>query len=128
SVSTKCLLAGFCPVSDIASVSILYQPPRQDQPRTITMSQPKIAIVIGSTRENRFGDKPAQWVYELGKERTDLDFEIVDLRGYPLPFFEEAASPLWAPSKGEVAQKWQKKMAEFDGFIFTAAEYNRGPT
>ncbi len=33
-----------------------------------------------------------------------------------------------APSKNEVAQRWQKKVGEFDAFIFTAAEYNRGPT
>jgi NAD(P)H-dependent FMN reductase len=35
---------------------------------------------------------------------------------------------LCAPSKNEVAQRWQKKVGEFDAFIFTAAEYNRGPT
>jgi NAD(P)H-dependent FMN reductase len=27
-----------------------------------------------------------------------------------------------------VALRWQKKVAEFDGFIVIAAEYNRGPT
>jgi NAD(P)H-dependent FMN reductase len=32
------------------------------------------------------------------------------------------------PSQNEVAQRWQKKVAEFDGFIFTAAEYNHAPT
>ena len=37
------------------------------------------------------------------------------------------SSSLWSPSKNEVAQAWQKKVAEFDGFIFTAAEYSRGP-
>ena len=37
-------------------------------------------------------------------------------------------SPAWGPSQDEVAQKWQKKVAELDGFIFIAAEYNRGPT
>ena len=37
-------------------------------------------------------------------------------------------SPAWAPSQNEVAQRWQKKVASLDGFIFTAAEYNRGPT
>lgn len=91
------------------------------------MAKPKIAVIIGSTRENRFGDKPAQWIHDLGKQRDDLDFEIVDLREYPMPFFDEAASPLWVPSKSEVAQKWQKKVDGFDGFVFTAAEYNRGP-
>jgi len=92
------------------------------------MSKPKIGIVIGSTREGRFGDKPANWIYEIAKARGDIDVELVDLRDFPLPFFEEAASPGWAPSKSEVAQKWQKKVASFDGFIFTAAEYNHGPT
>jgi NAD(P)H-dependent FMN reductase len=30
------------------------------------------------------------------------------------------------PSKNEIAQRWQKKVAEFDGYIFVTAEYNRG--
>ena len=92
------------------------------------MSKPKIAVVIGSTRENRFGDKPAAWISEIAKERGDLDIEIVDLRDHPLPFFDEVGSSLYVPSQSEEAQRWQKKVAEFDGFIFTAAEYNRGPT
>ncbi len=92
------------------------------------MSKPKIGIVIGSTREGRFADKPAQWIYEIAKARGDIEVELVDLRDFPLPFFDEPASPAWAPSKSEVAQKWQKKVASFDGFVFTAAEYNRAPT
>ncbi len=92
------------------------------------MSKPKIGVVIGSTRAARFGDKPAEWIADIAKARGDLEIEIVDLRDYPLPFFEEDRSPAWAPSKGEVAQAWQKKIASLDGFIFTAAEYNHAPT
>lgn len=92
------------------------------------MTKPKIAVVVGSTRQGRFADHPANWILELGKQRSDIDFEIVDLRDYPMPLFDEPASPAWVPSGSEVAQKWQHKVAEFDGFIFTAAEYNRGPT
>ncbi len=92
------------------------------------MSNPKIAIVVGSTRPGRFADHPKQWIYDRAAARDDLDVEIVDLRDYPLPLFEEAMSPAWAPSENEVAKAWQAKVAEFDGFIFTAAEYNRGPT
>ena len=92
------------------------------------MSKPKIAVIVGSTRATRFADKPAEWIANLAKARGDFDVEIVDLRDYPMPFFDEAASSLWAPSQNEVAQRWQKKVAEFDGFIVTAAEYNRGPT
>jgi NAD(P)H-dependent FMN reductase len=52
--------------------------------------------------------------------------EVLDLREYPLPFFDEVASNAWAPSQNDVAQRWQKKVAEFDGYIFVSAEYNRG--
>ena len=92
------------------------------------MSKPKIGVIVGSTRATRFADKPAEWIANLAKARGDFDVEIVDLRDYPMPFFDEAASSLWAPSQNEVAQRWQKKVAELDGFIVTAAEYNRGPT
>jgi NAD(P)H-dependent FMN reductase len=92
------------------------------------MSKPKIGIIVGSTRATRFADKPTEWIANIAKTHTDLDFEVVDLRDYPMPFFEEATSPAWAPSQNEVAQRWQKKVDELDGYIFIAAEYNRGPT
>jgi NAD(P)H-dependent FMN reductase len=88
------------------------------------MTKLKIAIVISTTREARFGHKPAQWVQELAAQRNDIETEIVDLRDYPMPFFDEVASNAWAPSQNPVAQRWQKKVAEFDGFIFVTAEYN----
>lgn len=92
------------------------------------MSKPKLAIVIGSVRPNRFADHPAQWITDIAKKRGDFDVELIDLKDYPMPLFNEAASPAYAPSKNEVAQRWQKKMAEFDAYVFTAAEYNHGPT
>ena len=52
--------------------------------------------------------------------------EILDLRDYPMPFFDEVASNAWVPTTNEVAQRWQKKVAEFDGFVFVTAEYNHG--
>ncbi|MBE1706318.1 MULTISPECIES: NADPH-dependent FMN reductase [Mesorhizobium] len=92
------------------------------------MSKPKIAIIVGSTRAARFADVPTQWIAKIAKSHADIDVEVVDLRDFPLPFFDEVASSAWVPSTNEVAQRWQKKVAEFDGFIFTAAEYNHGPT
>ena len=92
------------------------------------MAKPKIGIVVGSTRPNRFADKPTEWIEKIVRARGDVEVEVIDLRDYPMPFFNEAMSPAWGPSQDEVAQKWQKKVAEIDGFIFIAAEYNRGPT
>ncbi len=92
------------------------------------MAKPKIGLIIGSTRQGRFADHPASWIAEKVKERGDMDIEVLDLRDYPMPFFDEPASPAWVPSKDETAQKWQAKLDELDGFIFTVAEYNRAPT
>ena len=88
------------------------------------MAKLKIAIVISTTRAARFGHKPAQWVQDIAAQRDDIETEIVDLRDFPMPFFDEVASNAWAPSQNPVAQRWQKKVAEFDGFIFVTAEYN----
>ena len=92
------------------------------------MDKPHIAIIISSTREGRFGDKPANWLYGLARLRTDLTFELVDLRDHPLPFFNEAMPPVMAPVKNEAALRWGKLPATFDGFIAITPEYNHGPT
>ncbi|RWR30692.1 NADPH-dependent oxidoreductase [Sinirhodobacter populi] len=85
----------------------------------------KIAIIISSTRDTRLADKPAQWFADFAAaERPDLTFEVLDLRDFDLPFFNEAASNAWVPSQSPEAVAWQKKIAEFDGYIFVTAEYN----
>ncbi|MCR8725330.1 NADPH-dependent FMN reductase [Frigidibacter sp. ROC022] len=89
--------------------------------------KPRIAIIIGSTRPTRFADKPAAWLLDKAGTR-DWDVELVDLRDYDLPFFDEMASNLWMPSKNPKAVNWQEKIAEFDGYIFIVAEYNRSIT
>src|SRR4030095_7087653 len=90
------------------------------------MAKVKIAVIVGSTRAARVGHKPAEWIADIASQRDDMSVEVVDLREYPMPFFDEVASNAWAPSQNEVAQRWQRKVAEFDGYIFVSAEYNRG--
>jgi NAD(P)H-dependent FMN reductase len=91
------------------------------------MGKPRIGIIISSTREKRFGEKAARWIHGIASQRTDMEFEIVDLRDYPLPFFE-GASPFYVPVSNEIAQRWGKKIAALDGYIFVTAEYNRSIT
>lgn len=91
-------------------------------------SIPKIAVIIGSTRPTRFGDKPAQWMLKQAQARDDMDVEVVDLRDHPLPFFHEVASNAWAPSQDPEALRWQKTVGQYDGYIFVVAEYNRSIT
>jgi NAD(P)H-dependent FMN reductase len=92
------------------------------------MSNPKIAIIVGSTRKVRFADIPTKYIAEKAAAHGRLDVEVVDLRDYPMPLFDEMASNAWMPTQDPVAVKWQKKLAEFDGYIFVAAEYNHSIT
>ena len=88
------------------------------------MSKPKIAIIIGSTRQARMADKVAGWVMEHVRDHPDFNFELIDLRQQDLPFFDEAASNLWMPSADPRARAWQHRIGRFDGYIFLVAEYN----
>ncbi|KPQ06380.1 MAG: putative flavoprotein [Rhodobacteraceae bacterium HLUCCA12] len=91
-------------------------------------TKPRIAVIIGSTRDARFGAKPAEWITKKAHDRGDWDVELVDLKDYDVPLFNEAASNAWVPSEDPNAIAWQKKIAEFDGYIFVTAEYNRSIT
>lgn len=90
--------------------------------------KPNIGIIIGTTREGRFADRPARWIEAIARQRTDMTFETLDLKDFPLPFFDEPLSPMWTPPKHPVAQRWAAALARCDGFIIITAEYNHGPS
>ncbi len=92
------------------------------------MANPKIALIIGSTRATRFADIPAQWMLAQAQARGDMDVEIVDLRDFALPMFDEPASDAYMPSSNAAAVAWQKKISGYDGYIFVVAEYNHSVT
>ncbi len=92
------------------------------------MSTLKIKVIQASTRANRFSDKPTQWMMGLATQRTNLDVELLDLRDYPLPFFDEALPPGLAKDNysNPVVVRWRDKIRESDGFIICTPEYNHG--
>ena len=92
------------------------------------MSTLAIKVIVGSTRPNRFSEKPAEWIFNLAKQRSDLNVELLDLRDYPLPFFEEGMPPGMAKDSytNPVVVKWRDKIRESDGFVICTPEYNHG--
>jgi NAD(P)H-dependent FMN reductase len=92
------------------------------------MAKPRIGIILSSTRPGRFADTPALWLWDIVSKRSDAEFELVDLRDYPLPFFDETRPPIYGPPENNVAIRWGAKMASLDGYIFVTGEYNHGVT
>ena len=55
---------------------------------------------------------------------------MLDLREQHLPFFSEPVPPLHTGGRFTEprAETWRARLARYDGFIATVAEYNHGPT
>ena len=87
-----------------------------------------IHVIIGSTRHNRFSEKPAGYIFDELKKKEGVHAELIDLRDWPLPFYDEPVSP--ASNKGnysnELGKKWASKVGEADGYIMVTPEYNHG--
>ena len=84
----------------------------------------RIGIILGSTRPNRNGEQVARWVYDIASRRDDAEFELVDLRDYPLPHLDEPLPPSMGQYSNEHTRQWAAKIASFDGFVFVTPEYN----
>jgi NAD(P)H-dependent FMN reductase len=90
-----------------------------------------ISVIVGSTREGRFSEKPARWILEHLRRREGVEARLLDLRDFPMPFFDQALTPAMpgrAPYQNEIVQKWTAEIAVADGFIFVTPEYNYGPS
>ena len=87
-----------------------------------------VKIILGSTRSMRFSEKPGQWIAEEAKKQKDLNVELLDLRDFPMPFFDEAETPGYKskPYTHESVVRWTAQIAEADAFIIVAPEYNHG--
>jgi NAD(P)H-dependent FMN reductase len=88
----------------------------------------KIAVILGSTRQKRFGDKPAFWILDELKKRPGVEAELLDLRDFDMPFYDLPASPSWLKGEygTEPVKRWRAKIDQADGFVMVAPEYNHG--
>lgn len=86
---------------------------------------PHILVILGSTREGRFGPTVASWFMSIAEQRKDMEFEPIDLEDWPMPFFDHSKSP----ASGDIApeaREWSAKVDAADGFVLVTPEYNRG--
>lgn len=88
----------------------------------------KVKVILGSVREGRFSEKPGAWMLSELQKRGDLKVELLDLRDYPMPFFNEVETPSYKtkPYTDPTVVAWTAKIKESDAFIVIAPEYNHG--
>jgi len=86
----------------------------------------KFAIIIGSTRPGRVGEAVARWVDGIAKQRSDAEFELVDIKEFNLPLLDEPIPPSQGKYSKEHTKRWATKIGSFDGYVFVTPEYNHG--
>ncbi len=88
----------------------------------------KVQVILGSTRPQRQSEKVGKWVIEQISKNKEIEPELIDLRDWPLPFYNEVSgvSYLKGNFSIDLAKKWGKKIGEADGYIIVTPEYNHG--
>ena len=88
----------------------------------------KLQVIVGSTRPTRSADKVLPWLVDRAEGRGDFEVEVLDLRDWPLPFFQEHmgtigdfADPTYSDP---IVRAWNRKIAEGDAYLIITAEYN----
>jgi NAD(P)H-dependent FMN reductase len=94
----------------------------------VSPAPPHIQVILASTRPGRFGEKPAAWLMDRLSTRTDLMAELIDLRDFPLPMFDQPASPARTlrDYPNEQIARWGRTIDRADGYIVVTPEYNHG--
>jgi NAD(P)H-dependent FMN reductase len=86
----------------------------------------RLAIITGSTRPGRVNESVARWVHQIAGQRTDAQFELVDIAEFKLPLLDEPVPPAQGKYSKPHTQAWAAKIGSFDGFVFVTPEYNHG--
>lgn len=86
----------------------------------------KVAIILGSSREGRLGERIAKLITTQSKKMNQWDVKLLDLKLINLPMYHDAVPP--AGMGGEysdpIVAEWGASIAEADAFIFITPEYN----
>lgn len=83
----------------------------------------RVLVMIGSTRQDRFGPVPAAWAAEQARLRDDIDVDVVDLADEKLPVTlmgdEEDVPPDETTLLG-------RRISAADAVVIVTPVYNRG--
>lgn len=81
-------------------------------------------VIVGSTRQDRFGPVPAEWITQQATARSDLAVEVADLAELDLPVIlpgDDPESEVPAP-----VRRLGKRIDAADAVIIVTPVYNRG--
>ena len=77
----------------------------------------RVAVIVGSTREGRFGATVAQWFAGQARQRADMLVDVVDLAELDLP-------SVLANQPSPAVEAYAERIEQADAFVVVTPEYN----
>ncbi|MFD8571777.1 NADPH-dependent FMN reductase [Streptomyces sp. NPDC059639] len=90
----------------------------QDDPRL------NVAVIVGSTREGRFGPAVGDWLLERMAQREDMTVDLVDLVRTPVPAVLPDITRPPRPEDAELLERVSPRLEAADAFVVITPEYN----
>ncbi|MBF6236919.1 NAD(P)H-dependent oxidoreductase [Nocardia otitidiscaviarum] len=87
----------------------------------------RLAVIIASVREGRFGPVVANWITEYARAHGGFEVDLIDLAEMELPHALPAVSPLMEPNPPRPAGMVDltERLGAADAFIIVTPEFNR---
>lgn len=90
------------------------------------MIQPKLHVIIASTRPGRGGLPVGKWFEGRARAHGAFDVTLVDLAEQRLPFLDEPEHPRLKKYANEHTKRWSAVISAADAFVFVTPEYDYG--
>jgi NAD(P)H-dependent FMN reductase len=87
----------------------------------------KLAVIIGSVREGRFGPVVATWFSEQARRHGGFEVDLIDLAETHIPLELPAVPPAMDPNpqRPEGMTDLTRRLAAADAFVIVTPDYNR---
>ncbi|MFE9022965.1 NADPH-dependent FMN reductase [Streptomyces sp. NPDC007808] len=82
----------------------------------------RLAVIVSSVREGRFGPVVGEWFAGQARQREDLTVDVIDLADHDLP---AALSHNPSPKTAEALSEVSPRLEQADAFVVVTPEYNR---
>lgn len=79
----------------------------------------RLAIIVGSNREGRFGGTVADWVVSQARQHPDVTIDLIDLAAVDLPM-------VYPQQPGSAVLDYIERIEQADAFVVVTPEYNHG--
>lgn len=87
----------------------------------VSISPIRLAVIVGSTREGRFGPKVANWFTGRAALRDDVSVDVIDLADTPLP---PSLTHRPGPEDASALEAVTPRLDAADAFAVVTPEYN----